>query len=443
MNRKFPAAFHVCAFVCLILAVDVATASDTIRLRDGRAFEGRLISRDAREVIFEIRSGGMVARRTFPLHEVEEVVVSRSQTPTQAPTPIPQDSPPSDDAPAPEPTSEEPDDSPRYLVVPMEGTIGVELTRSFMESAFALARRDNVGTVVIELTSPGGMAGELFEMLDLLERINQQEDHPKVVILVKRHAVSAAAVLALSAKHTFMMEGSTLGAAPSTPDGHAMTDFPMPERLASGYRNRVRSALVAAGREPLIGEAIVDPRVELWRSGSAGGGQTWHPAKPEADLDADAPGPERIVEPGQPLTLTADRAREFRAVDGVITGYEELGKALGHERWRDAGDAGRSLAQRHQQTIRQAGRQFDVMVRDFTRAYEALNRIEPDDFSGAQRALGLLRTIVVRLENMAERHPHLAARIQEEFPDPPGEIRESIDRTLDNIRDFQREMRRR
>ena len=53
-----------------MLATACRCPADTLLLRDGRSFEGKLLGRDARTVTFEIHSFGIKAPRTFKTENV-------------------------------------------------------------------------------------------------------------------------------------------------------------------------------------------------------------------------------------------------------------------------------------------------------------------------------------------------------------------------------------
>jgi membrane-bound serine protease (ClpP class) len=156
------------------------------------------------------------------------------------------------------------------LRVPIQGVIELGLA-PFVERSVREAEAMGASAIVLDVDTPGGR-------VDAAERIADAiSDSPiPVLAYVNRRALSAGALISLSADGIFMRPGSVIGAA--TPvDG---TGERAPEKIVSAMRSSMRALAEARGLDPAIAEAMVDEDIEI-------------------------PG---IVQAGRLLTLTSDEA---------------------------------------------------------------------------------------------------------------------------------------
>lgn len=150
----------------------------------------------------------------------------------------------------------------------------------YLERVLSQAEEDR-GAVILHIDTPGGRLDAAFEM----RRALLETDVPTVA-LVDRNALSAGALIAMSAEHIHLSEGAVMGAATPVLGSGESAD----EKTISAVRAVFRSTAEARGRDPIVAEAMVDPEVEI-------------------------PG---LVEAGSLLTLSVPEATEWGYADAVV-----------------------------------------------------------------------------------------------------------------------------
>ncbi len=181
----------------------------------------------------------------------------------------------------------------RIVRVPITGTIEMGLA-PFVSRALREAGESGASAVVLDLDTPGGRIDAAWHIIDAVR------DAPlPVYAYVNRRALSAGAMIALSARQLYMRPGSTIGAAtPVTGEGQKAS-----EKMVSAMRSEFRALAEERGFDPRLAEAMVDETVEV-------------------------PG---VVEAGKLLTLTTEEATELGVSTGEVADYAALLRAVGLE----------------------------------------------------------------------------------------------------------------
>lgn len=183
------------------------------------------------------------------------------------------------------------DREPVVVRVPVTGTIELGLA-PFIGRAIHEAEEQGADAVVLDIDTPGGRIDAAWEIID-----DVRETELPVYAYVNRRALSAGAMIALSADRLYMRPGSTLGAA--TPvDGQGTKAS---EKMVSAMRSEFRALAEERGFDPQIGAAMVDERIEV-------------------------PG---VVAAGELLTLTTNEALELGVATGEVDDYDGLLAAMG------------------------------------------------------------------------------------------------------------------
>ena len=164
----------------------------------------------------------------------------------------------------------------RVYVISVDGTIELGLSQ-YVLRGLKQAAQDRAA-VLIEINTFGGRADAAVEIRDYILRM----DTP-VIAFVRERAISAGALIAISAPHIAMARGSTIGAAEPRP---------LDEKTVSFLRAEFASTALSNNRDPDIAAAMVDADVVI----------------------------EGLVESGKLLTLTAHDALEFGYAD-VLSNY--------------------------------------------------------------------------------------------------------------------------
>lgn len=177
--------------------------------------------------------------------------------------------------------------------IPVTGTIELGLS-PFVARGIREAEEAGAAAVVLDLDTPGGRVDAAWEIIDAV-----RDAAVPVYAYVNRRALSAGAMIALSARTLYMRPGSVIGAAtPVTGEGQKAS-----EKMVSAMRSEFRALAEARGFDPRIAEAMVDESVSV-------------------------PG---IVDEGRLLTLTTEEAIRHGVASGEVEGWPELLEAAGVE----------------------------------------------------------------------------------------------------------------
>jgi len=197
------------------------------------------------------------------------------------------------------------DKRPVVYVAPIDGIIDLGLA-PFVQRVLDEATQAGAAAVVLEINTFGGRVDAAVQIRDAL-----LSAPVRTIAFVNKRAISAGALIALSAENIVMAEGGTIGAA--TPVQMGQPGAPaeaVGEKTVSYVRKEFRATAESRKRPPLLAEAMVDADVEI-------------------------PG---VIEKGKLLTLTTDEALknklvDFRA-DTLESALEQLG--LGKPELRSA-----------------------------------------------------------------------------------------------------------
>ena len=179
-------------------------------------------------------------------------------------------------------------------------------TWRYTREALDEARREGADMLLVHLNTYGGSVVHADSIRTALMRFQGP-----VVAYVDNNAASAGALIALACDSVYMRSGSSMGAATvvNGTDGAAM-----PDKYQSYMRAMMRATAESHGktadedsvmkwrRDPVIAEAMVDPRVEV-----AG-----------------------LIDSTRVLTFTAEEAVKWGYADGKADSVEDVLSALGY-----------------------------------------------------------------------------------------------------------------
>lgn len=120
--------------------------------------------------------------------------------------------------------------------------------------AFAEANRIHADMIIIHLNTYGGL-------LDAADSIRTKILTSKIptVVFIDNNAASAGALISIACNKIYMRNGGNIGAATVV----NQTGEALPDKYQSYMRSIMRSTAQARGRDPLIAEAMVDPRTYI------------------------------------------------------------------------------------------------------------------------------------------------------------------------------------
>lgn len=138
-------------------------------------------------------------------------------------------------------------------VVPIEGVI-TSATAQFIDARLQEAATEQPLAVVFEIDTPGGSVAAAGEISSSI--LNA----PVPTIAVANDALSAGALIAMSAEQLAMLPGGTIGAATAI---NGLTGETASEKINSAWRGQFRSVAEARSRNARVAEGMVSERVEI------------------------------------------------------------------------------------------------------------------------------------------------------------------------------------
>ncbi|MCK4274992.1 MAG: hypothetical protein KAX78_00655 [Phycisphaerae bacterium] len=383
----------VCVFGVL-LATACRCPADTLLLKDGRSFEGKLLGRDAKTVTFEIHSFGMKAPRTFKTENVANI--TEGELKTQTKEKIRKETVKPDKSPKIE--------GPSFYVIPIKGEIGLFVMADLLEECLKDAREVNPDVVVLEIDSGGGSIRETDKILDVLCRTNDI----RLVAYVKE-AGSAAAIITLACKEIYAEPQAAIGAAvPIIVLPWRITEV-VEEKFLSFLRAKWRAVAERAGHQGILAEAMMDKDIELHITKTNG--------KPSV---AEGTGATMLTRTGRILTLTAMEAVKCGLACDTVNGYEELGRKLGFAKWTKS-DRGEKICQADRKELEAAIADVRAAAKKVDKALKAVPTAEGarEAFRGRsignqtrsvheeERLVASAISLLCRVRKLNEQHPRL------------------------------------
>ncbi len=189
--------------------------------------------------------------------------------------------------------------------------------------------------VIIEIDTPGGEAGLMEQLSELVFDI-YQEDDLETVAFIDPNADSAGALIAISCRRLYMAPRAHIGSAtpviiptiPIAPPKDLNIDEDMKRKIKARALAIFRAAAKEAGRNAAIAEAMVDADIELVLARIDGEESVMQ--RDDFFDERSRLGPARVLEidvicpKGELLNIDADEALEFRFIDGIVETRADL-----------------------------------------------------------------------------------------------------------------------
>lgn len=139
-------------------------------------------------------------------------------------------------------------------VLPIESEITTATTQ-YLRSRIERANEEQPLALVLLIDTPGG---QILAAENIVDTLLQDVRVPTIAVV--KNAISAGAIIAMSAEQVAMLPGSSIGAATAI---NALTGEQASEKINSVWRNFFRSTAEARGRNPEVAEGMVSERVEI------------------------------------------------------------------------------------------------------------------------------------------------------------------------------------
>ncbi len=363
-------------------------AADIITLRSGEKIEGKVLEVTRNDVKFETKVHNIRTTVTYRRAQVADIEYKElpadfwgpdREAPPQ--TTQPQTKQPETAKPgaAETPADAEPDDEPieeptrrgrrvepasQYVVVPVKGTIGVEVTAHGLRAALLQTKGRGVKHVVFTVDSPGGY---VFEAVQILETLKEFDADLTYHCLIESGAISAASVFAAGADRIYVRPGARLGGAVAYTSDNSTGATEVDAKFNSIWSAEVASRAESKGHNGDAFRAMIVMANQLWQSDGDG------------SLSPRSRGPQdtQIDGPNTVLTISATQMVRGGMATLVETPIDGMGVLTGVEDWTELKTIGQRAmltAARERADLR---RRFDTALEGYKKASGELEQNHP------------------------------------------------------------------
>jgi len=152
----------------------------------------------------------------------------------------------------------EKENQPFVVICPATGMVDDGM-KVIIKRAISIANKGAKG-FILEVDTPGGLVDAAVDITNLL----LEAQCPTVAYIHGMGAISAGALISYACKHIVMAPGSNIGASAPIIMGEAQPSEEFNEKTKSYLRSRYRSLAEVNGHDPLLAEAMVDSKIEVW-----------------------------------------------------------------------------------------------------------------------------------------------------------------------------------
>lgn len=309
--------------------------SDIVTLKDGTTYEGTVVSENRAQVVLEIIIANIKSIKTFPRYKVRSIEYEPAEGEEQ------EDENPAEIEPAQRPVEKETqveDDSGStarpsveerraavrnrvlFMVIPIEGTIGIETNATGLRNALTQAKRKKAKHIVFTIDSGGGLVYDAVESLGVLKEFDNDFEYHAVV---EEGAISAASIYVAAADKIWVRPGSRVGGAVAYTTDNTSGAAEVDAKFNSIWAAEVASRAQSKGHPPEIFRAMVEPGAEVWfdEDGKV------YPSRPSSQ------GAQQIDNATTILTIRADQMIEIGMAKEFTGELSELGDLLDIASW--------------------------------------------------------------------------------------------------------------
>ena len=199
---------------------------------------------------------------------------------------------------------------------------------NYARRAIADAMKTNPDYIIFEVNTFGGRLDAAFDIVDTIMGIRG----PKTVTLVKNKAISAGALISLSAGSLYMLPGTTIGDCAPIVQNSDGTPQIVGEKIQSPLRAKFRNLAQKNHYPELLSSAMVTPELEVLELTHGDSTVVIEGSKYEKWNDRDKAfwgSPKVLVPAGELLTMTDDEALKLGFSKAAVQDSASLAKTLG------------------------------------------------------------------------------------------------------------------
>jgi membrane-bound serine protease (ClpP class) len=299
--------FKIASFLLFTAAVAAVARADQLVKADGTTLTGKVVAEQKDTVTFESYAGGMTLRQKIARANIKSL-------------------------------RRDVREGPGYCPLPLVGVIGEGVLARDLEAGVRAARASKPQYVVLVIDSPGG---SIAEMASLVQVVRDNPDL-KFVAYVK-HAISAAAIVAMSCPQIYVAPGAVIGAAVPWKVGPDGTPVAVEAKFQSAIQAEMKNAARLGGHDELWVRGMTELDLALaWDVPAAApttAPATAPPPRGTVKIAADAsPNATEIKSPGKILTLTAAEAVRYGLAAGAAADVAAVKSNLKLKAWHVSDD---------------------------------------------------------------------------------------------------------
>ncbi len=361
--------------------------SDIVTLKDGTTYEGVVVSENRAEVVLEITIANIKTTKTFTRYKVRSIEYkpvegqSEDETENEAEderTSTTTASELDDDESIDESEADDERLTPAerlearrnrvlYMVIPVEGMIGLETNATGLRNALIQGRRKKAQHVVFTIDSGGGYVYDAVETLKVLKEFDGDFEYHA---LIEEGAISAASVYVAAADKIWVRPGSRVGGAVAYRSDNSSGAAEVDAKFNSIWAAEIASRAQSKGHPPEVFRAMVEPGAEVWIDDEG----KIYPSRPSSR------GAQQLDNSTTIFTMRADQIVEAKMGQLFEGELEDLGELLDISSWAEMRGAG-------QRAMETAGRErimlserLEEAAKVFVDALEAYQKDDPRSF---------------------------------------------------------------
>lgn len=374
---------HILAVIVALAAISTHTRADIVTLKDGTTHEGTVIKETRAEVVLEIVIANIKSTKSFPRYKVrsieykpvetaEESRDEAEETPSKSTIPEVEEQAVEEDA--------DDDQNQRvdraaalrdrvlYMVIPVEGTIGVETNATGLRNALTQARRKKAAHIIFTINSGGGYVYDAVACLEVLKEFDNDFEYHA---LIEEGAISAASIYVAAADSIWARPGSRVGGAVAYSTDNTSGAAEVDAKFNSIWAAEIASRAQSKGHPPEIFRAMVEPGAEVWfdEEGKV------YPSRPSTR------GAQQIDNATTILTIRADQMIQIGMAKEFTGALSELGEMLDIGNWAEMRAVGeRAMLASGKERVELQDK-FDDAIKVFRDALKDYEKDNPRSFN--------------------------------------------------------------
>ncbi len=370
--------------VCLLLAS--VCWGDVVTLKDGTVYEGVIIKETGAQVTMEVTIANIKTTKTFPRYKVKSIerkpmeVESEKDDDQDGVQEDAQNTARDEDAdtarkdnsdarrtPRSRRGRAEPGQKTSYMVIPVEGMIGMNTNATGLEKALKQAKSRRIEHIVFMIDSGGGY---VYDAVATLKVLKEYDDDLIYHALVEEGAISAASVYVAAADDIFVRPDARVGGAVAYSKDNSSGATEVDAKMNSIWAAEIAARAESKGFPAEVFHAMVVLEAEVWIDDE----NKVFSSRPRS-------GGQQIDSSGTILTIRASQMVQIGMATEFKGELSELGELLGLENWSEARGMGQRIMTASAKERVKLQERFDFAIEAFADAMETFEASNPQSFS--------------------------------------------------------------